>query len=746
VAEDILDQTLIRSRYLHVVPLDTGSFLAVQTLQQARAVLQPDVLDLLNSFSEPRQVGPWVKEYAASRGLAEDKILQCVKGLLDVKMLFAGTEEAEERTYKALLSQLFGRDPEAARVAAMRWASQQVPRFAAPAPRDLESFAALERRLDLVLVGLCEVQVGMDVLRSAGREVGLDLRLIPTFDSTIEMLKETPHDAVVVGPLSARLGVWNRGDGGVDLLPERYLNATRALLERLRDLTEAPIIVQNLAVPTAPPLGFAERGPGSLKEKARRINRELLELADQFADVFVLDVDAVLAYEGKRRLLDDRVVGSAHLGGLGWWMLLPPVELTSVHGIRPPLERLSELGVSDPFEFDRVINAELIALLSAIFGHRRRSLVLVDFDGVLWPGNLAETGSPFPGKLDYTTLSYHAFFLGVHEALKALRARGIELGGLGRGDEASTLKLWRYPARSPAERLVHATDFTSTRISDAGAAAQVGSLLEELETAPEGAVFVSASPENREEVQKAFPKILVLGENPFAIRGTLLTEPALQVANIREESEERRGMTKALFERERARRASGTPEEFLASLEVRCVVRRHETEDLDRLYDLVLRTNQFTTTGRRFSRRSLEAMARGDGPERVYTLRAEDRFTDYGLVGVAVTIGDTLELLLLACRVVGLGIEKAFLRAVLADLLPAHPEGVKGRLARLDENLPARSLFSENGFLEESPGLWTLASAEALPEPPSHVTVVVADVGPSGVPVSPEATERGEPS
>lgn len=737
MSQDPLDLVVVKSRFLQVLLLHTGNYIALHTLQQARAVLKPEVLELLNSFEEPRRVGDWVGEYSQRSGLAPEKALEYVRGLVGAKLLYAGTPEGEERTYRALLSQLFGRDPEAARLASLRFASQQVPRFAAPVPMGLDSFTPLARKLDIVLIGLCEVQVGMDALRSDARAAGLDLRLIPTFEATIEMLKETPHDAVVAGPLSARLGLWNRVDGGTDLLPERYTSGVRQLLERLRDLTKAPIIVHNLPVPTYTPLGLAERGPDSLRERARSINRTLVELADSFPDVYILDVDAALSYEGKRRLLDDRLVSSGHLGGLGWWTLLPAIELKSVHGIRPPLERLAELGVSDPLEFDHVVCADLIALLGAIFGVGRRKCVIVDVDGLLWPGALTETRQPFPGNLDFTTLSYHAFFLGVHEALLALRSRGLLLAATARGDEGAFRELWTYPARSPIERLMRPEDFMKVRVNAVETVDNVRALADELEATLEETVFVSASAAARESVAAALPGVLILGDNPLAVRGELLRHPSLQVAQIREESPAHGEMVKALFERERARRKAKAPEDFVASLEVQAKVRRREGEDLDRVYDLVLRTNQFTTTGRQFTRRDLAAMATGESDNHLYTLWIQDRFTDYGLVGVCVTQGNTIELFLLACRVVGLGVENVLLRAVLADLLASHA-AVQGRLLTLVENMPARALFRANGFIETGPGTWEISAEDAaqLVPLPAHYRITLEDMRlPQGSPL-----------
>lgn len=740
MTDDLLDRSLIRSRYLLVVPLDTGSFLCVQALQQTRAVLKREVVDLIDSFAERRRVGDWLAEYCDPRGVDRQKALHAVRTLLELKMLFPGSPETEERTYTDLLSQLFGRDPETARLAAQRWASQQVPRFAAPEARDLASFAPQPRRLDVVLVGLCEVQIGMDVLRAEARAAGIDLRLVPTFETTIEMLKQTPHDAVIVGPLGARHGVWHREDPAGDLAPERYLDAVRDLLERLRELTAAPVLVHNLPVPTCAALGFADRGADSLRERVRRIDRGLLELAGEVPDVFVVDVDAALAFEGKRRLLDDRVIPFSHLGGLGWWSLLPPIELSSVHGLRPPLERLAELGLGDPLEFDRVLAAEQVSLLCAIFGVGRRSHLAVDLDGVLWPGALAQTGAPFPPSVDWGGWSFHAFYLGIHEALKALAARGLSLAGIASGDESTLLPLWSYPSRAPVDRLLAADDFAALQIDGAGVADQLRAVARDLETAPETMVFVSTDPARREAAAVAFPGLLVLGENLFRIRGELLTHRALQVADIEGESRQPPELVRALFQRERERRAARDPDQFLASLDVRCEVRASGETDLDRVYDLVLRTNQFTTTARRFTRRQLVALAAGEGEGRMYTLRVQDRFTEYGLVGVCVAFSNTLELFLLSCRVVGLGVEHVLLRAALADLHQA-PGSVRGRLLQLEHNLAARALYLSHGFTEVEDGLWEMprAAAPRLPCLPSCYQLSLVGLRvPEGFPLAAE--------
>ena len=132
-----------------------------------------------------------------------------------------------------------------------------------------------------------------------------------------------------------------------------------------------------------------------------------------------------------------------------------------------------------------------------------------------------------------------------------------------------------------------------------------------------------------------------------------------------------------------------------------------------------------------------------DPDARVLTLGAKDRFVDYGTVGVAVTRGNTVELFVLSCRVLGLSVEPLFLDAVVRELEVRFAE-VHGRFAATDRNQPARNLFRDQGFHEREPGLWTLRLADyRLALPACHA---VASAGQSITIVSPACSEGTAPS
>src|SRR5262249_24905108 len=146
-------------------------------------------------------------------------------------------------------------------------------------------------------------------------------------------------------------------------------------------------------------------------------------------------------------------------------------------------------------------------------------------------------------------------------------------------------------------------------------------------------VFVDDNPVEREKIRRFLPEVLVIGDNLFAIRAELLTNPYLQPAKITDEARSRSAMVASQIERERLRTSAADQAELRASLEIECAIDRAAIDDLDRIHELVSRTNQFNTTTRRYQKAELRTLMDGDDSS-VWTLRVKDRLTDYGLVGV----------------------------------------------------------------------------------------------------------------
>ena len=128
---------------------------------------------------------------------------------------------------------------------------------------------------------------------------------------------------------------------------------------------------------------------------------------------------------------------------------------------------------------------------------------------------------------------------------------------------------------------------------------------------------------------------------------------------------------------------------------------------MSRALDLFNRTNQFNTTGARYTLEQChQHFASG---RRLYVVQAEDRFTQYGLIGAAWVRQNCIDHLVLSCRALGLGIEDAFLGHIAHRLAEENATAIAGELQQTDANLACRQLYSRNGFVQahDKPMLWS---------------------------------------
>ena len=120
----------------------------------------------------------------------------------------------------------------------------------------------------------------------------------------------------------------------------------------------------------------------------------------------------------------------------------------------------------------------------------------------------------------------------------------------------------------------------------------------------------------------------------------------------------------------------------------------------DRIVELFQRTTQFNATGLKVSRAELDALLAAPD-DAVYAAHVADRFADHGLVGAILVRGDEIAGLALSCRVLGLDVEHAFLRHVLAEQGP-----LSGRIVATARNAPVRNIYRDNGFTLGDDGVW----------------------------------------
>jgi FkbH-like protein len=710
---------LRRSRFVHLLPVGQGRTLIVHAISHMRLPADSEITALLEYFSEARRIPEDCDAMAAllakSGGNPSDLRAAIERTVMELKsrqILTEMTSEEELAATAAELSARHGRDP-AEMLESYRRKLREggAAYWAVGSSYGLADFSGTRRRVNAVLFGDCDIQMEADFLRKEAAKRGIDLHVAATFPDDLRFAAEHQHDVIFVGALRVRhLVAEDLGEGLNPHAP--YIAHVTELLSKLREITSAPILIDNLPEPTVQPLGLAERGVKGHRTRFRLTNVALSELAAAFPDVYVVDIAAILGAAGSERMLDDGQVGFTHFGSPGWMLQRPESEKAAVHGIFPDIAPLAHALGGDAYGREAVTAEKHIDALVTVLGVGRKKCVILDLDGTLWPGVLAETGSPFAWTPEISgAFSYIGLYFGLHEALKALKKRGVVLACVSKNDEATVRELWKYPDHYPKQRLLTPDDFVTWRVNWDDKVGNIRSIAEELGFALDAFLFIDDNPVERDRVHQRLPEVEVWGEDPFALRRRLLDDPRLQIPIVTAEAASRSELVKAQIARQQLRAETMGEAEYIAQLQIKCTIEQLSASSpkLQRVEELFQRTTQFNTTGRKFSSSELATLA-ANPSARLFAIEVSDRLGDYGLVGSAVITGGEIIGLAISCRALGMGVEHRFLRHIL-DEMKDHPPALWGRIIPTSRNIPARNVYRDNGFAEAEPGLWRLAGA-----------------------------------
>lgn len=427
----------------------------------------------------------------------------------------------------------------------------------------------------------------------------------------------------------------------------------------------------------------------------RELNQELGRLVRSYQNAFLADVDSIGASIGKRHFQDDVVAFYSHAAH--WMAAFTEYEDHPAYNAVGRLEPLPDLEALYGFRGDDLF-AALWRQAESMYRSVRQidtvKMVVFDLDDTLWRGQIAEhygEGAKQP--------VIHGWPVGLWEAVQHLRARGIIVALCSKNDEGLVRQRW---ARAVKEQWLKFDDFALREINWHPKAENIAKLIQRAALTPKSVVFVDDNPVERESVKAALPGIRVIGSDPYATRRILLWSPETQVARRSTEAALRENSVRQMQVREEARSAMSR-EEFLQSLQCKVSVDRigsPQHAGFERSFELLNKTNQFNTTGKRWSPAEMFAFFSGGGV--VYSVRVQDVFTDYGLVGVVLYRQGQFVQFAMSCRVLGLEIETSVLRFVMRQARDGEAQAAfSACVEETEANMVCRDVFLRCGFVAD---------------------------------------------
>lgn len=466
------------------------------------------------------------------------------------------------------------------------------------------------------------------------------------------------------------------------------------LLGALRRTSSATLFCHGLETPLDAAAGLLETSRELRQADAiAEVNRRLRAWCAGQSGVHVMDYDGVIGRHGRERWFDEKKYAATRL----------PMSLPAVGWLA----------------------AEWWRWLSVVALPQAKVLAL-DLDNTLWGGVLGEDG------VDGIRMGLEPpglFYRELQQAVVDISRRGILVVLVSKNNEADAFEI----LDGHADMLVRRHHLAGWRINWDPKPANLVALAQELNLGVDSFVFVDDNPAECDAVRRALPEVDVveLSGDPSTYAPLLRQIPRLERLTLSREDAERTRYYADERERRDLQASAASLEDFLASLQVEISIEPVAGANLSRAAQLTQKTNQLNTTTRRYTEPELARLLE-DPAWSGSVLRARDRFGDNGVVGLALVHarGETHEIdtFLMSCRVIGRGIERAF----LADLAEAARQRgaavLEGWFLPTPKNPPAARIYADAGFtLARTDGgnqLWRHELRNPPIETPAWIRVV----------------------
>ncbi len=425
----------------------------------------------------------------------------------------------------------------------------------------------------------------------------------------------------------------------------------------------ALLMVTTLEYPRHSPLGIQKNGTCGIRQAIDWWNKSLREIVEKRSSMFIVDFEKVCSEVGKARLTDEKMY---YLGRI----------------------LLSQQAAD-------VLAQELATYVRAIYGERKKCVV-VDLDNTLWKGVVGEDGV---GGIIVDDSNIGSIYQDIQKVLLMHKQKGILLAVASKNNPEDVKEVF-----SKKEGMVlKEEDFIVMKINWEPKSKSIALIAKELNIGVDSMVFLDDNPAERFEVKARLPDVEVIDfpEDVALLPSMLKGLPYFETLALTEEDKKRH----ELYQQEKSReelKKNVPMEDYLADLGTKIRVRKNDEPSLERITQLINKTNQFNLRTRRYSAEEVSLFMRAPSSF-VASLHAADKFGELGLTGVAIVTRKEdmqtyfIDTFLMSCRIMGRGIELQFFIEVL-KMLPKGAKTLEAEYLPTKKNEAVKDFFDQLGF------------------------------------------------
>jgi FkbH-like protein len=344
----------------------------------------------------------------------------------------------------------------------------------------------------------------------------------------------------------------------------------------------------------------------------------------------------------------------------------------------------------------------LSSIIGSLYGRTCKCIAL-DLDNTLWGGVVGDDGVDGIriGEGDAVSEAFKAF----QQYLLGLRQRGILLAVCSKNEEANALA----PFSQLPDMVLKRDDFVAFRANWDPKPDNLRAIASELNIGLDSLLFVDDNPAEREHIRQALPqvKVLELSDDPAEYTTLLDRCGWLEPARLTAEDMDKTGQYQKNTRRKALESEVVDYDSYLESLEQHAVIGAFDLNNLDRITQLINKTNQFNLTTQRLNRSEVETLMNDPDSITAY-VRLADRFGDNGLISVLAGHREDgtfhIDHWLMSCRVFKRGVEYLLANHLFERLGATGIETVHGIHIPTAKNRIVENLYNDLGFTRVDTG------------------------------------------
>jgi FkbH-like protein len=458
---------------------------------------------------------------------------------------------------------------------------------------------------------------------------------------------------------------------------QREVRRFESMWEKIHAELGAVIIQNNFDLPRLRPLGNLEAVPSFGRVNfLQRLNAEWASYARRHS----------------RFLVNDILYLSAQVGLNAWF------EHSYWYNFHMALSPTATVALA----------RNVAGIIKSLYGRSKKCLVL-DLDNTLWGGVIGDDG--MQNLLLGTDHPVGEAFLDFQRYVKDLKRRGVILAVCSKNDPENAKEGFSHP-----DSVLKLDDFSAFKANWNPKPESIREIAAELNIGLDSMVFVDDNPAERALVEEQLPEVAVpdIGSEVTVFAEVLERERYFEVDKIVADDLNRSAFYSANAQRDAAQGGFVDYGEFLASLDMTADIAPFCAVFLERITQLINKTNQFNLTTRRYTSAEVEAISRDPGFIALYG-RLADRFGDNGLVSVIIgrMVEDRVELdtWLMSCRVLKREFELAMFDALVESCQARGIRKIVGVYLPSKKNSMVAEHYAGLGFTgagvtSEGAGLW----------------------------------------